>query len=129
VAYSGAPPWRDLLAAPQDVCALHGDLHHGNVLDFKERGWLAIDPKGLIGDRGFDFANIFCNPDLGIAANPGWLARQAGVVATAAHLDRTRLESGLCRFVGGVDDWRRWRRHPRIGGRRFGGSGNREGLV
>jgi aminoglycoside/hydroxyurea antibiotic resistance kinase len=41
---------------------LHGDLHHGNVLDFGLRGWLAIDPKGLLGERGFDFANIFTNP-------------------------------------------------------------------
>jgi streptomycin 6-kinase len=29
------------------------------VLDFETSGWLAIDPKGLIGERGFDFANIF----------------------------------------------------------------------
>ena len=36
---------RELLAMPQDVVVLHGDIHHGNVLDFGERGWLAIDPK------------------------------------------------------------------------------------
>src|SRR5215204_484998 len=28
------------------------------------RGWLAIDPKRLLGERGFGFANIFTNPDL-----------------------------------------------------------------
>src|SRR6202008_835844 len=33
---------RELLAEPRDVVVLHGDLHHGNVLDFGERGWLAI---------------------------------------------------------------------------------------
>jgi streptomycin 6-kinase len=44
-----------------DVVALHGDIHHGNVLDFGDR-WAAIDPKGLIGHRAFDFANILCNP-------------------------------------------------------------------
>jgi streptomycin 6-kinase len=44
--------------------ALHGDLHHENVLDFGERRWLAIDPHGLHGERFFDFANIFTNPDL-----------------------------------------------------------------
>src|SRR5262249_20749056 len=27
---------------------LHGDLHHDNVLDGGLRGWLAIDPKGII---------------------------------------------------------------------------------
>jgi streptomycin 6-kinase len=82
---------RDLLATPQDVCVLHGDLHHGNVLDFGAHGWRAIDPKGLIGERGFDFANIFCNPDSNIATSPGRLARQTSVVAEAAHLDRARL--------------------------------------
>ena len=38
---------RALLAEPREVGVVHGDLHHGNVLDFGERGWLAIDPKGL----------------------------------------------------------------------------------
>jgi len=37
---------RELLAAPQTLGPLHGDLHHENVLDFGERGWLAIDPHG-----------------------------------------------------------------------------------
>ena len=31
---------RELLAAPRDVTVLHGDLHHGNVLDFGPwAGW------------------------------------------------------------------------------------------
>ena len=28
---------------------LHGDLHHENVLSGGGRGWLAIDPKGIVG--------------------------------------------------------------------------------
>ena len=54
---------RALLSEPREVGVLHGDLHHDNVLDFGVRGWLAIDPKRLVGERGFDFANIFTNPD------------------------------------------------------------------
>lgn len=50
-----------LLADPHDVRPLHGDLHHDNIL-FGPRGWLAIDPKGVIGDPGFDAANMFYNP-------------------------------------------------------------------
>jgi streptomycin 6-kinase len=79
------------LANQQDIVALHGDIHHGNVLDFGERGWLAIDPKGLLGDRGFDYANIFCNPDAAIAARPGRLIEQATIIADAAGIDRMRL--------------------------------------
>jgi streptomycin 6-kinase len=36
---------RSLLAKPREVGVLHGDLHHGNVLDFGARGWLAIEPQ------------------------------------------------------------------------------------
>lgn len=36
---------QSLLSAPRDIAILHGDLHHDNVLDFGDRGWLAIDPK------------------------------------------------------------------------------------
>jgi streptomycin 6-kinase len=82
---------RELLVSPQEKCVLHGDLHHGNVLDFGARGWLAIDPKGLIGERGFDFANILCNPDFETATNPGRMTRQINVVAEAAGLDPVRL--------------------------------------
>jgi len=81
---------QELLSEPQDEVVLHGDIHHGNILDF-ERGWLAIDPKGLFGERGFDYANSFCNPDGETADAPGRLARRADVVAAAAHLDRWRL--------------------------------------
>ena len=68
---------------------LHGDLHHDNVLDFGERGWLAIDPKRLLGERGFDFANIFTNPDLAdptrpVATEPGRFGRRLEVIAEAA---------------------------------------------
>ena len=57
---------RELLAHPQDAMVLHGDIHHDNILDFGDRGWLAIDPKGLIGECGFDYANLFCNPETDI---------------------------------------------------------------
>ncbi|MEM7123930.1 MAG: aminoglycoside phosphotransferase family protein [Pseudomonadota bacterium] len=53
---------RRLLAAPTDTMPLHGDMHHGNVLDGGERGWLAIDPKALLGERTYDIANQLCNP-------------------------------------------------------------------
>lgn len=96
---------RDLLSEPQDVWVLHGDLHHGNVLDFGNVGWLAIDPKALIGERGFDFANIFCNPDFETATAPGRLARQASVVAEAAHLDRARLLQWILAYAGLSAAW------------------------
>jgi streptomycin 6-kinase len=61
---------RLLLDDQREHVVLHGDLHHDNVLDFGQRGWLAIDPKRLLGERGFDFANIFTNPDLADPSRP-----------------------------------------------------------
>jgi streptomycin 6-kinase len=96
---------RELLAEPQEVVVLHGDIHHGNILDAGPRGWLAIDPKGLIGERGFDFANIFCNPDLKTAVAPERLARRASVVAEAAGLDRIRLLKWVLAYAGLSAAW------------------------
>ena len=90
----------DLLATPRDVRVLHGDVHHGNLLHFGARGWLAIDPKGLVGERAFDYANLFCNPDAGTAAAPGRLARQIDVVAQAAQLERGRLLAWVAAWAG-----------------------------
>ncbi|MER9234382.1 phosphotransferase [Mesorhizobium sp. M0622] len=50
-----------LLANPREVRPLHGDLHHDNIMR-GPRGWLAIDPKGVLGDPDFDAANMFYNP-------------------------------------------------------------------
>jgi streptomycin 6-kinase len=90
----------DLLATQRDVVVLHGDMHHENVLKFGTRGWLAIDPKGLVGERGFDYANIFCNPDSETATMPGRLARQTRVVAEAAGLERSRLLAWILAWAG-----------------------------
>jgi len=89
-----------LLAVQHDVVVLHGDVHHGNVLRFGSHGWLAIDPKGLIGERTFDYANIFCNPDDRISTMPGRLARQITVVAEAADLAPNRLLSWVLAWAG-----------------------------
>ncbi|HWA42654.1 MAG TPA: aminoglycoside phosphotransferase family protein [Hypericibacter adhaerens] len=96
---------RELLRNPRETSVLHGDLHHGNVLDFGERGWLAIDPKRLAGERGFDFANILRNPDFALATSPGRLARQATVAAEAAGLERRRLLQWVLAFAGLSAAW------------------------
>ena len=94
-----------LLKSPQDIVVLHGDIHHGNILDFGARGWLAIDPKGLMGERGFDFANIFCNPDKEIATKPGRLEQQVTLVSEMAGLDRKRLIQWIFAYAGLSAAW------------------------
>lgn len=73
---------------PDDERALHGDIHHGNVLDFGDR-WAAIDPKGLFGHRAFDYANILCNPNLAAAADN--LTERLDNISSQAEIDRDLL--------------------------------------
>jgi streptomycin 6-kinase len=72
---------RALLVEQREPVVLHGDFHHGNVLDGRARGWLVIDPKALVGERSFEYANLFRNPDLEIALAPGLMRRRARIVA------------------------------------------------
>jgi streptomycin 6-kinase len=87
---------QEFLVAPADPVALHGDIHYENILDGGSRGWLVIDPKGLAGDRGFDYANIFCNPDLTVAGSPERLSKQVRLVAGLAGMEVRRL---LCWII------------------------------
>lgn len=98
---------RALLGAPRDEVVLHGDIHHANVLDFGKRGWLAIDPKGLYGERGFDYANLFCNPDGDTAIAPGVFARRVEIVTRAAAIDAQRLLLWVLAWAGLSAVWRR----------------------
>jgi len=52
----------DLCASQRDVRLLHGDLQHYNVLFDSDRGWLAIDPKGVIGAIEYEIGAGLRNP-------------------------------------------------------------------
>ena len=96
---------RALLADPQEVRVLHGDIHHENILDFGERGWLAIDPKGLIGERGFDYANIFTNPDLSdptlpVATLPERFQQRLAIVTEQSGIEHRRLLHWIIAWCG-----------------------------
>lgn len=83
---------QELLFSERDVCLLHGDIHHENILHSK-RGWLAIDPKGIIGERTYEVANTLCNPDKmpNIVHNMERMQRQADVLASILELDKKRI--------------------------------------
>ena len=91
---------RELLGGQTELAVLHGDVHHANVLDFGGGEWLAIDPKGLFGERTFDFVNMLRNPDPELANEPGRVERQAALIAIEAKLDDKRLLRWLLAFSG-----------------------------
>ena len=52
---------RELLAENKDEVLMHGDFHHYNILE-SQRGWLAIDPKGVVGPKGYEVSPLLTNP-------------------------------------------------------------------
>jgi len=52
---------RDLFAEQSPQVLLHGDFHHFNIL-LSERGWLVIDPKGVIGPAEYEAGPLLINP-------------------------------------------------------------------
>ena len=88
----------DLLATELERAVLHGDLHHGNLLNSEVRGWVAIDPHGLLGERGYDVGPLLLNP---WNHNPAMLVGpRLDRLSDHLSLPRDRLASwGLVRAV------------------------------
>ncbi len=72
---------------------LHGDLHHYNVLFDSERGWLAIDPKGVVGELEYEVGAVLRNPSERpeLLAEPRAIEQRVERFARALSLDATRM--------------------------------------
>lgn len=66
---------RHLLDTTTRTTLLHGDLHHFNILQDGDR-WVAIDPKGVIGDPAFEPVAFLRNPIDTLADDPDLVNRQ-----------------------------------------------------
>jgi streptomycin 6-kinase len=54
--------YRRLADSQKQTMLLHGDLQHYNVLFDSSRGWVAIDPKGIVGELEYEVGAILRNP-------------------------------------------------------------------
>ena len=82
---------QELAGGPQAL--LHGDLHHGNILSNGD-GWMAIDPKGMIGDPAFEPSAFLHNPfdSLFQFKNPKQaLARRLDIFSEVLEIERERI--------------------------------------
>jgi streptomycin 6-kinase len=52
---------RDFFIENHKPVLMHGDFHHFNILS-SERGWLVIDPKGVIGPACYEVGPLLINP-------------------------------------------------------------------
>jgi len=55
-----------LHSTTRNLQLLHGDLHHDNIISAEREPWLAIDPKGVIGEPEYEVISFLMNnlPDL-----------------------------------------------------------------
>jgi streptomycin 6-kinase len=93
---------RDLLSENKDEVLLHGDFHHYNVLE-SQRGWLAIDPKGVVGPRGYEVGPFLINPiDRFLSeGNPRVRTeRRIAILSEMLGMERERIRDwGICHAV------------------------------
>jgi streptomycin 6-kinase len=84
----------DLLASQAAPVLLHGDLHHDNILSATRAPWLAIDPKGVIGEPAYEVGALLRNwqPTLFAMPDPARAtARRVDQLAEALGIDRARI--------------------------------------
>lgn len=91
-----------LCASQQGVRLLHGDLQHYNVLLDHDRGWVAIDPKGVVGETEYEIGaslrNPYEKPDL--FASPENIERRLKCYEARLKLDTDRaLRWGFAQAV------------------------------
>ena len=59
---AGHHVFSQLCASQRGPRLLHGDLQHYNVLFDSSRGWVAIDPKGVMGELEYEIGAVLRNP-------------------------------------------------------------------
>ena len=93
----------ELIGSMAEPVLLHGDLHHGNILAAERQPWLALDPKGVIGEPAYEVGPLLLNPmpHLLTWSQPGRiLARRVDQLAQELGFDRARVRGwGLARAV------------------------------
>lgn len=93
----------DLIASMAEPVLLHGDLHHENILAAERQPWLAIDPKGLVGEPAYDVGAFLRNnlpQPLTMAGAGRILARRIAQMAEQLGFDAQRLRDwGIAQAV------------------------------
>ncbi|MGH2543769.1 MAG: aminoglycoside phosphotransferase family protein, partial [Ardenticatenaceae bacterium] len=84
----------ELLDSMAEPVLLHGDLHHYNILAAERAPWLAIDPKGVIGEPAYEVGALLRNPlphFLDVPQPRRLLARRVDQLAETLGFDRERI--------------------------------------
>jgi streptomycin 6-kinase len=85
----------ELCASQAATRLLHGDLHHANVLLDSRLGWVAIDPKGVVGELAYEAGAALRNPcgRPELFSTPATIRKRVDCFAHVLQLDATRILS------------------------------------
>ena len=85
--------YAELVKSQEKPILLHGDLHHDNVLYDEKRGWLAIDPKGYVGESACEVGALLRNPRNypEISQNPEHMKRRVSIICERLGFERERV--------------------------------------
>jgi streptomycin 6-kinase len=87
--------YANLCSTQRTTMLLHGDLQHYNVLFDNDRGWVAIDPKGVVGELEYELVALLRNPvELpDVYTNPAIFNRRLEILTTILDLDHARVRA------------------------------------
>jgi streptomycin 6-kinase len=85
--------YADLCSTQRTPRLLHGDLQHYNILHDEQRGWTAIDPKGVIAELEFEFGAALRNPHAApeLYANASSVEHRIHLMTEGLQLDVARV--------------------------------------
>lgn len=84
----------ELIETADEPVLLHGDLHQDNILSSERDMWLAIDPKGVAGERAFEVGAMIRNPYKKMDKNPRMkeiMQRRIEIMSDELGIDKQRI--------------------------------------
>lgn len=85
-----------LATSPAHEVLLHGDLHHDNIIMGSDEAWIALDPKGVVGDPAYEAGAFIRNPKPELIAYqnlPALLVQRIRLFATVLGCDAQRMHN------------------------------------
>ncbi|HEY8166410.1 MAG TPA: aminoglycoside phosphotransferase family protein [Gemmatimonadaceae bacterium] len=108
---SAEPLYAELCATQKRTRLLHGDLQHYNVLFDENRGWLSVDPKGVIGEVEYELGASLRNPGENVLRffSPATVIRRLEIYESILGIDIARAlrwayAQAVLSLIWGVED-------------------------
>lgn len=89
----GRDVYERLVSSQRSTMLLHGDLQHYNVLFDRDRGWIAIDPKGVVGELEYEIGALLRNPieQPELFTHPATIERRLKILTPLLPMDPSRV--------------------------------------